>query len=225
MKLAIIKGAQQILRDISRPGSGEVPVDEFANWLGVDLAAMEAVIEGIRVELASREREADFVLHVDADRLKVERRAGRRGVFRTQGGVEPNSLTIEERKKMMEQIIAEIPENLKKDDIGKEGIVKALNSRTQDELSAIVASAYFISCGKNNVTFWQAVMQRLKDVKNDEKWNERINEAKLIRQQTESVLRNMPLPAIRYEIQSGQLLGKGILPSIAKCILENAKKK
>lgn len=224
MKLAIIRGAQQILRDISRPGTGEVLVDEFANWLGVDLAAMEAVIEGIRLELASREREADFVLHVGAGRLKVERRAGRRGVFRTQGGVEPNNLTIEEREKMMEQIIAEIPEKLKGDALGKEGIVKALKSRTQDELSAIISSAYFISCEQKNVTFWQAVMQRMKDVKDDDKWNDRINEAKLIRQKAEAVVRKIPISAIRYEIQNGQLLGRGILPSIAKAILENAKK-
>lgn len=224
MKLAIIRGTQQILRDIGKPGFGEVPVKEFTEFLGVAGEDIEELLEGIRIELASRVLDADFMLVLESNTLKVERKVARRGVIRLHGGVEPVGLTLIEREKIMEQIITEIPEELKKDELGKQKIVEALGKRSKNDVSAIVSGALFLSCKEKNLTFWKAVMQRMKDMHDDDRWGDRIREAKLLRHQVETMVRNIPVPAIRLEIQSGQMLGRGILPSIAKDILEEKKR-
>lgn len=224
MKLAVIKGAQQILRDIGKPGCGEVPLEAFAKFLGVDLASMEGVVEGIRFELASREREADFVLTMDDTKLKVERQAAMRGVFRTEQGVKTAGLTIEERRKIAEQIFAEMPDELKKDELGKQKVVETLNVRSVIEVTAVVASAFYISCDrKSNVKFWPAIMQRMKDANDVEKWSRRLEEAAIKRAHAEQEILKIPTGVIREKIKSGEFLAKGILPSMAKRVLEEKR--
>jgi len=224
MKLAVIKGAQQILRDIRKPGCGEVTLEAFAKMLGVDLASMEDVVEGIRFELASREREADFVLIMDDTKLKVERQAAMCGVFRTEQGVKTAGLTIEERRKIVEQILAEMPDELKKDELGKQKIVETLDVRCESEVTAIVASAFYISCDrKSNVKFWPAIMQRMKDSSDTEKWSRRLEEAAIKRAHAEQEIFKIPIGMIREKIKNGEFLAKGILPTMAKRVLEEKR--
>lgn len=224
MKLAVVRGTQQILRDIGKPGFGEVSLEAFAKFLGVDLASMEGVVEGIRFELASREREADFVLIMDDTKLKVERQAAMRGVFRTEQGVMTAGLAIEERKIIAEQILAELPDELKKDELGKQKVVETLNVRCESEVASVVAGAFYISCErKNNVKFWPAIMQRMKDANDVEKWSRRLEEAAIKRAHAEQEIFNIPTGVIREKIKNGDFLAKGILPSMAKKVLEEKR--
>lgn len=224
MKLAIVIGAQQILRDISKPGTADVQVKDFARLLGVDLADMEGVVEGIRLELASRERDADFVLALEGGTLTVERRVALRGVFRTQGGASAAGLALEDRKIIADQILAELPDELKRDELGKQKIVETLNLRSPDEMSAIICGAFYISREKGSVVkFWPAVMQRLKDAKDDERWCRRLEEATMKRVQAEAEIYKIPSAVIKEKIRNGEFYAKGVLPSMANRVLEQKK--
>jgi len=124
----------------------------------------------------------------------------------------------------VETILAEFPDDLKRDELGKQKIVETLNVRCESEVASVVAGAFYISCErKNNVKFWPAIMQRMKDANDVEKWSRRLEEAAIKRAHAEQEIFNIPTGVIREKIKNGDFLAKGILPSIAKKVLEEKR--
>lgn len=180
-KLAVARLVSQILRDMPAPGSGQARASELAAHAGVQVADLAGLIGKVMAELTQLALDSEFAVTIDGDFVNVERRAARMGVFSSPqlivAPMKSLGLSLQERKRLADKVIALLPSYYRTDAAGRRRIVEVLATRPYEEVEQVLEASLWIAKQTKGLTFWQAAMRRLKEARENSTWERRLEEA------------------------------------------------
>lgn len=170
----------QVLRDMPTNGIGEVRTDDLATFAEVSLHELPGIRHEVLAELALRVLDAEYSFDVGADVTTIRRSPAQQNLIvfcPATDAAAAQAISLDERQRLADELIATIPATRRDDAAGRRRILDTLAKRPSSEVAEMLEGALLIS-KTQSVGYWPAVMKRLGEAADEDKWLRRLDEVR-----------------------------------------------